>query len=80
MHIDFLLIEIKTLNPVLAIELDDSSHNSPEATFKDNKKNDFLKLNNIPLLRIKCTYVYDYKELRNQIYTTSGIRMMYYRQ
>ena len=45
MHIDFLLIDINELNPVLAIELDDSSHNSTEATIKDNKKNNFLKLN-----------------------------------
>lgn len=80
MHIDFLLINMKILSPILAIELDDSSHNGPKATAKDIKKNDFLRLNKIPLLRIKCSNGYDSKELRNQIYTTTGIRMMYYKQ
>ena len=80
MHVDFIFIDMKILSPVLAIELDDSSHNSPKATARDIKKNDFLKLNKSPLLRIKCSNGYDLKELRNQIYTTTGIRMMYYKQ
>jgi uncharacterized membrane protein YeaQ/YmgE (transglycosylase-associated protein family) len=66
MHLDFILID-NSSNIVLAIELDDSSHNIPEAQERDKIKNEILQKANIPLLRIRVKKNYNLIELKNII-------------
>lgn len=59
-HTDFLIVEPATAKPILAIELDDASHDK-EASFKnDNFKNILYGNSYIKLLRIKVTNTYDF--------------------
>ncbi|WP_069651001.1 DUF2726 domain-containing protein [Caloranaerobacter ferrireducens] len=66
-HIDFLICESETLKPVLAIELDDSTHNKSERIERDEFLNNVFKSTNLPLLRIKVGYGYKVNELKNKI-------------
>jgi len=51
-HFDFLLCEPTRMKPVLAIELDDSSHNTDKAKKRDADKNNICKSAGLPLLRV----------------------------
>lgn len=50
-HIDFLLCNPKTLQPLFGIELDDSSHNQEKAKRRDEFKNKVFESAFLPLLR-----------------------------
>ena len=52
MHVDYVLIDEETQNVILAIELDDESHNTPEAKERDAVKDNALKESGIKLARI----------------------------
>lgn len=58
-HIDFVLCDEVTLRPLCAIELDDSSHNTPSVIQRDIKINKILNSAGLPLLRIKAAYSYN---------------------
>ena len=66
-HIDFLLCTDQTYEPVLAIELDDSSHRSRKAQRRDTNKNNALQSADIPLVRFKARSKYDAPHLRMRI-------------
>jgi len=66
-HIDFILYEEIENLVLLAIELDDSSHNSYSAQKRDAAKNEILQDAGIPLLRIWVTQYYDTKTLVDKI-------------
>jgi len=63
MHIDYALLNEETQKIILAIELDDKSHNTPEAQERDKIKNNALDNSNIPYVRVKN--MYDQKQLDN---------------
>jgi very-short-patch-repair endonuclease len=52
MHVDFVLADASTLEPRLAIELDDRSHGRPEAKERDAFKDAVLAAAGMPLLRV----------------------------
>jgi hypothetical protein len=60
-HIDFVLCERRTVAPVLAVELDDSSHQAGPRRQRDALVNDVLQAAGLPLLRVpvKRSYVPD---------------------
>ena len=66
-HIDFLLCNKQFLNPLLAIELDDSSHNQSDRVKRDDFFNNALKSAGLPLLRIKASYSYSPSSVKEQI-------------
>ena len=51
-HVDFLIFRLGDWMPMLAIELDDSSHDSKEASYRDTFKNNLCAHLGLPLLRI----------------------------
>lgn len=51
-HVDFLLCTPETLKPLLVIELDDKSHQSPYAQESDRYKNELFAAAGLPLLRL----------------------------
>ena len=69
-HIDFLLCD-NDLNILVAIELDDYSHNTNKAAKIDNFKNNFFRTINIRLERIKVGT--DYQSQINNILLSLGI-------
>jgi Protein of unknown function (DUF2726) len=52
-HVDFLLLERVTKQPVLAIELDYTSHDTPKGRDADMRKEELLKLAHLPLCRVR---------------------------
>lgn len=65
-HVDFLVCENKSFKPVLAIELDDSSHNSKKVSERDDFVNKAYKSAGLPCMRVKASYSYTVEELREQ--------------
>lgn len=69
-HVDFLLCDIETVEPQLAIELDDSSHNRSKRTKRDAFVDDLFAAANLPLLRVPAQRDYDTRQLALQITQT----------
>lgn len=66
-HVDFVLCKRGDLKPVLAIELDDSSHQRPDRQERDIFLEDVLEQAKLPLLRVPVRANYDVAELKRQI-------------
>ena len=69
-HIDFVLCDPKTVRPLLAIELDDSSHNRADRKDRDAFVNDALDAADLPLLRVPARRGYNEKELFQSIHNS----------
>ena len=52
-HVDFVLCDPRDASVVLAIELDDWTHNKSNAQKRDAQKDDVLESAGVPLLRVK---------------------------
>lgn len=66
-HIDFVLCDPNTLEVLVAIELDDVSHERPERIERDKFVNLAFDSAEIPLLRIPVETAYKAREIRNLI-------------
>jgi hypothetical protein len=66
-HIDFVLCERTMLRPVLAIELDDSSHAKPSRAARDEVVGRVLGAAALPLLRIRVSTQYAIEDVRARI-------------
>lgn len=62
-HVDFLLLDPNTLAPVLAIELDDKSHQSAAAQSRDLVKDKALKDAGLRMLRFPARATYTLAEI-----------------
>lgn len=65
--VDFVLCNKQTFSPILAVELDDRSHNRPDRQKRDVEVERILKTANMPLLRIEHEDIQDKKELLKKI-------------
>jgi len=61
--VDFVLCNKSNLSPVLAIELDDNSHQNPERQERDAEIERILQEAELPLLRIENQVAYDKSSL-----------------
>lgn len=68
-HIDFVLCKPVTMEPVLAVELDDASHRAKSRQKRDAFVDEVACAVGLPLLHIKAASGYDRTELRNRIYS-----------
>ena len=66
-HIDFVLCDPNSLEPILCIELDDASHSRPDRIERDKFVNDAFDAAELPLLRIPVEPTYNAKEVRDLI-------------
>lgn len=66
-HIDFVVCDPDTLEPRLAIELDDASHDTPKRIERDRIVNAALDAAGLPLLRVRVAGSYNQGELRKSI-------------
>jgi len=71
-HIDFILVHPDTLQPLLAIELDDASHNRSDRRERDEFIDSALSTAELPLLRIPAQRSYNSQQLAEQIKTLLG--------
>lgn len=66
-HIDFIICDKINISPLLAIELDDSSHNKLSAKKNDNFKNHSFEKAGLPLLRVWVSQNYDKEWIFEQL-------------
>jgi very-short-patch-repair endonuclease len=66
-HVDFVLCSATSFAPVLAIELDDRSHERWEARQRDAVKDAALQAAGLPVLRVHVTETHTPAELRERI-------------
>lgn len=73
-HIDFLLCkDDKFFNPIMAIELDDSSHNAKNRVERDDFVDNAFKSAKLPLYRVKASSSYQPNYLKKEIYSILGM-------
>lgn len=70
-HLDFLLCDRDTSRPILAIELDDSTHQRAERKVRDAFLEEVLEVVGLPAVRFPVTRAYDPHEIARLI--TSSI-------
>jgi len=66
-HVDFLVCRNEDWMPMLAIELDDSSHDSKKRQKADSVKNDIFAAIGLPLLRLPLDEIDQHEELIRQL-------------
>ncbi len=66
-HLDFVLCDHDRLDMVLAIELDDKTHDRKDRQQRDRFVNDALAAARLPLLRVPVSDSYDPAKLREKI-------------
>lgn len=66
-HIDYVLCDKTNIEPILAIELDDSSHNNSQRIDRDIFVNNALKAANLPILHINVRPGYNPNEIKASI-------------
>lgn len=66
-HVDFVLLDKETTAILCAIELDDSSHDTPARQKRDDFLNAALKSANLPLFRFRANHSYNSKEIKEAI-------------
>ncbi len=66
-HVDFVVCDRAALRPLVAIELDDSSHDRPNRVARDEFVDAVLKAAELPLVRFRVTARYDPLQVRQQL-------------
>ena len=66
-HIDFLICSPRTFKPLLAIEVDDKSHDRPSRKKRDDFINALFESSELPILRYKAKKQYLVEEVRAQV-------------
>lgn len=72
--IDFLLCDKQTLSPVLAIELDDRSHQQAERQVRDAEVDQLFAAAGLPLLHLPARNSYDTRQLLQDIQGKLNVR------
>jgi Protein of unknown function (DUF2726) len=65
-HIDFVICDA-ALSPLIAVELDDSSHQRGDRVARDRDVNRILEIASLPILRIPVRRTYDAKAIEKDI-------------
>lgn len=66
-HVDFLICEASSMRPVVAIELDDASHDRDDRRLRDAFVDDALEAAGLPLVRVIPRSQYSYEEVVAQL-------------
>jgi hypothetical protein len=65
-HIDFVICD-RALSPIIAVELDDSSHQRPDRIARDRDVNRIFEIALFPLARFSVRPAYDEAEIAKQL-------------
>lgn len=66
-HVDFLLADPQDFSPVMAIELDDRSHQKQSRKERDDFVDQIFEKTGLLLLRVKTANKYDPEEIRDRV-------------
>jgi hypothetical protein len=65
-HIDFVICDA-ALSPIIAVELDDSSHRRPDRAARDRDVNRILEIASLPILRVPTRRSYNGADIKKQL-------------
>lgn len=65
-HIDFVICDA-ALSPIIAVELDDLSHQRPDRVARDRDVNRILEIASLPILRVSVRRTYDGADIARQL-------------
>jgi len=68
-HVDFVLADKRTTQPLMCIELDDSSHHRNDRVERDRFVDDVFRVAGMRLIRVRAARNYDLADVRRQIDT-----------
>lgn len=66
-HLDFLVCDAKTMQPVFGVELDDASHNSAKRQKRDQFVDEVFQAATLPLLHVPTQRHYNSREIADQV-------------
>jgi hypothetical protein len=66
-HVDFLLCDVKTLKPIMGIELDDKSHQRADRQERDDFVNHVFEAAKLPLMHVSVQRSYSQSELKSKL-------------
>jgi hypothetical protein len=66
-HVDFILCRIDDLSPILAIELDDKSHEREDRQKRDLFLDEIFAASNLPLIRFKVQKTYRTEDIAQKL-------------
>jgi hypothetical protein len=66
-HVDFLLCDLKTLQLILGIELDEKSHQRADRQEREDFVNHVFEAAKLPLLHIPVQRAYSHDEIRSKL-------------
>jgi hypothetical protein len=66
-HVDFLICDKENIKPLLAIELDDSSHKKVDRILRDTLVDKIFENAQLPILHVKFSFAYDKEYLLSQV-------------
>lgn len=66
-HVDFVICDPNNVRPLVAIELDDSSHAAEKRQTRDQFMEEAFKAAGLPLLRVACKAAYNVNDIAAQI-------------
>lgn len=72
-HVDFVICDPKTTEPLLVVELDDRRHRRRRNQERDRFKDEVLRAAGMPILRVRAQQAYDPLELAEQIDRLLGV-------
>ena len=72
-HLDFVLCDRRDVSPVLAVELDDSSHRRSDRQERDDLVDEILGAACLPILRVAVRQAYSWSELGEKINNCLGV-------
>lgn len=74
-HVDFLLYDEVSTAPVLALELDDASHEAPARRERDAFVDEALLVAGVVLVRVRAATSYDARELARVLWVYTRLRV-----
>jgi very-short-patch-repair endonuclease len=72
-HVDFVICEARTMQPLLAIELDDASHERADRIARDQFVDRVFEVAGLPLLHVKFAWAYQPEVLMHAIREKLGM-------
>ena len=66
-HVDFLICTPSTMQPLVAIELDDSSHERPHRRERDNFVDNAFQAAGLPLIHFRARHTYNTREIAKRL-------------
>lgn len=72
-HVDFLLLHPRSWEPVIGIELDDTTHRTAIRRERDQRKDELFRIAGLPLLRYEVGQSWSVEEIARAIWRAASI-------